>query len=211
MFLVALYECSENYELENPDIDRMYCSKHNWIGERPHCYSLGGEEEGEGEGLSSCNLRFCFVLITFNNNNLIDYDGEEEEDYEEGEETEAEEESPATPKSTAKETQGREENSVLEQEESKPDQSQGGEEEDGDEDEEDDNEVEKSEVHPVTTTTEAPVVDLCQVNNGGCDHNCRFSREDVDAQSRGLVECSCFAGFTLDSGDGRTCHGESQN
>lgn len=189
----------------------MYCSKHNWIGERPHCYSLGGEEEGEGEGLSSCNLQFCFVLITFNQN-LIDYDGEEEEDYEEGEETEAEEESPATPKSTAKETQGREENSVLEQEESKPDQSQGGEEgEDGEEDEEDDNEVEKSEVHPVTTTTEAPVVDLCQVNNGGCDHNCRFSREDVDPQSRGLVECSCFAGFTLDSGDGRTCHGESQN
>lgn len=50
MFLVALYECSENYELENPDVDRMYCSNHAWIGEKPHCYSLGGEDEEGEEG-----------------------------------------------------------------------------------------------------------------------------------------------------------------
>lgn len=132
----------------------------------------------------------------------VDYDGEEEEDYEEGEETEAEEETPATPKSNAKDTQGREENSVLEQEEPKPNPSVEREDE---EDEDEDNEVEKSEVRPETTTTEAPpVIDLCQLSNGGCDHNCRFSREN----SR--VECSCFSGFALDSGDGRTCHGESQ-
>lgn len=66
MFLVALYECSENHELENPDLDRMYCSNHNWIGERPHCYSLGGEEEGEveGEGLSSCYSPMSAIRLT---------------------------------------------------------------------------------------------------------------------------------------------------
>lgn len=50
MFLVAMYECHENHELENTDVDRMYCSNENWEGERPRCYSLGGEEEGEEGG-----------------------------------------------------------------------------------------------------------------------------------------------------------------
>lgn len=50
MFLVAMYECHENHELENPDVDRLYCSNQNWIGEKPRCYSLGGDEEGEEEG-----------------------------------------------------------------------------------------------------------------------------------------------------------------
>lgn len=70
----------------------------------------------------------------------------------------------------------------------------------------------ENEVKEVTTTAQPPppavIVDLCQSGNGGCDHNCRFVH--ADSESAGRVECSCYAGFVLNDGDQRTCHGESQ-
>lgn len=59
---MAVYTCDEDYELENEDNDRLYCSKRKWIGIHPNCMQLeetydengGGEEEEEEEG----NLRW---------------------------------------------------------------------------------------------------------------------------------------------------------
>lgn len=137
----------------------------------------------------------------------------EDEDYEEGEETEAEEEASEN-NVEPKEPPRREDNSVH-VDESEPDVDPAREEHPEAEEEEDemDNEIiPKSEMTDpeVTTTTSppAPVVDLCQLGNGGCDHNCRFVKEDHDPEGR--VECSCFSGFNLNAEDGRTCHGESQ-
>lgn len=119
-------------------------------------------------------------------------------------------------------TPRREENSVLvDESEHDPSHKQVAEtEEEEDEEEEEEARVPEktdSEVPPPSSTEEepeyattkapAPAIDLCQVANGGCDHNCRFAKEDHDPQGR--VECSCFSGFNLNADDGRTCHGES--
>lgn len=137
----------------------------------------------------------------------------EDEDYEEGEENEGEEEPSEKPVEPT-ETTRREDNSVL-VEESEPDvdpAKKDATESVEDVEEEDSNlVVEKidQEVQETTTstTTRAPVIDLCQVGNGGCDHNCLFQIEDNNPEGR--VECSCFSGFDLNTADGRTCYGES--
>lgn len=132
----------------------------------------------------------------------------EDEDYEEGE-GEEEEDNAETEKPLR-----REENSVTADEtepEVQPSQEKvpdNEEEEDEDEDEQEIPEVHKTDSEVVEVTTKAAPVDLCQTANGGCDHNCHFVREENDPEG-GRVVCSCFSGFTLDDGDGRTCHGES--
>ena len=50
---MAFYECDEDYELENLEQDRLYCSRERWVGETPKCMQINddGEEEGsEDEG-----------------------------------------------------------------------------------------------------------------------------------------------------------------
>ena len=58
IFLVAFYECDEDYELENLEHDRLFCSKESWVGDTPKCMAINDEgededeengEEGEGE------------------------------------------------------------------------------------------------------------------------------------------------------------------
>ncbi|XP_058122985.1 uncharacterized protein LOC131293979 [Anopheles ziemanni] len=53
IFLVAYYECDDYYELQPPELDRLYCSSKRWIGKRPECVStrtgLEDDEEGEDE------------------------------------------------------------------------------------------------------------------------------------------------------------------
>lgn len=45
LFLVAFYECNEDYELENLEQDRLYCSKEQWVGDTPKCMAINEEEE----------------------------------------------------------------------------------------------------------------------------------------------------------------------
>lgn len=56
---MAFYECDEDYELENLEHDRLYCSKEKWVGDAPQCMPINDEgeddedeNEGEGEGES---------------------------------------------------------------------------------------------------------------------------------------------------------------
>ena len=50
MFLVAFYECDEGFEFENLEINRLFCSKENWVGENPICISINGDEDEDEEG-----------------------------------------------------------------------------------------------------------------------------------------------------------------
>lgn len=50
MFLVAFYECEDDFELVAPDTDRLYCSQSNWIGERPQCERVSGGDEEYDDG-----------------------------------------------------------------------------------------------------------------------------------------------------------------
>ena len=45
-----------------------------------------------------------------------------------------------------------------------------------------------------------PDINECELNNGGCDHNC--------TNQIGSFLCSCDPGYVLD-GDGLACNGES--
>lgn len=53
IFLVAFYECNDDYELENLEQDRLYCSREEWVGDAPKCMQIhddeGEEETEEGE------------------------------------------------------------------------------------------------------------------------------------------------------------------
>lgn len=62
---MAVYTCDEDYELENEDNDRLYCSKRKWIGTHPNCMQLeeAYDENGEGEEEDEGNLRWIQVLF----------------------------------------------------------------------------------------------------------------------------------------------------
>lgn len=36
-FIVAIYACDEDFELLNANVDRLYCSNREWIGDHPAC------------------------------------------------------------------------------------------------------------------------------------------------------------------------------
>lgn len=66
IFPVAVYTCDEDYELENEDNDRLYCSKRKWIGIHPNCMQLEEtyDENGEGEEEEEeGNLRWIRVFV----------------------------------------------------------------------------------------------------------------------------------------------------
>jgi hypothetical protein len=36
-YLVAVYKCQEGFSLQDPSVDRLYCSEDKWVGEEPVC------------------------------------------------------------------------------------------------------------------------------------------------------------------------------
>lgn len=64
IFLVAFYECDDEFELENSLQDRLYCSREQWVGDEPKCMQIHddeGEENTEEEG----------ELATTNGDNML--------------------------------------------------------------------------------------------------------------------------------------------
>lgn len=63
IFLVAFYDCEEDFELEDPDQDRLYCSKQKWVGDHPNCLSLTTDNE-EGKYIyffKTLTITYCFL------------------------------------------------------------------------------------------------------------------------------------------------------
>ncbi|XP_063229166.1 uncharacterized protein LOC134534612 [Bacillus rossius redtenbacheri] len=52
-YLVAVYECSEGHALLDPEVDRLYCSAEEWVGERPVCQATG-DSAGPEPATSAC-------------------------------------------------------------------------------------------------------------------------------------------------------------
>jgi hypothetical protein len=57
IFLVAFYECNEDFEMENVDQDRLYCSNEQWVAvdfdedNTPKCVAVNEDDnEDEEEG-----------------------------------------------------------------------------------------------------------------------------------------------------------------
>lgn len=51
LFLVAFYECNEDFELENLEQDRLYCSREAWVGDAPKCMAINDDDGDDEEGL----------------------------------------------------------------------------------------------------------------------------------------------------------------
>lgn len=66
IFLVAFYECNDDFELENLEQDRLYCSHEQWIGNVPKCTALeeeSGAEDDEEEEEDEGKNRNCIQSI----------------------------------------------------------------------------------------------------------------------------------------------------
>lgn len=53
VFLVAFYECEDDFDLVELENDHLYCSRERWIGVRPRCVPLNdgnGQEDYDGDG-----------------------------------------------------------------------------------------------------------------------------------------------------------------
>jgi hypothetical protein len=70
LFLVAFYECDEDYELENLEHDRLYCSKEKWVGNTPKCMQINddGEDEDGDENSEGRKLEIYMKNILINRN-----------------------------------------------------------------------------------------------------------------------------------------------
>lgn len=66
IFLVAFYECDDDYELDNTHPDRVYCSHEQWVGDEPKCMQIH-DDEGEEEG----NTEEEGELATTNGDNML--------------------------------------------------------------------------------------------------------------------------------------------
>lgn len=66
-FLVAIYECYEFHALENPESNRLYCSKGEWIGTRPVCTRIEGTDgDGDNDEPSDCKFEIIlYILLEF--------------------------------------------------------------------------------------------------------------------------------------------------
>jgi hypothetical protein len=42
-YLVAVYKCQEGFSLQDPSVDRLYCSEDKWVGEEPVCTATSND------------------------------------------------------------------------------------------------------------------------------------------------------------------------
>ncbi|XP_012157231.1 fibrillin-1 isoform X2 [Ceratitis capitata] len=193
IFLVALYACNDNFELEDAEIATLYCSQRKWVGELPTCVALGEYTDADED----------------------DYDEYEPVDGEdEGDEEDAAEESidnnvappPPPPPVTAQVEETEQEISneiepVVQQSHHEGSESEAP--------------TATEAVQPVTDVnivvapTQDPYTpryldDDCGADKGGCEHKCE--RLLFPGENEPRLKCSCFDGFSLDPNDYASCH-----
>lgn len=218
VFLVALYACNDNFELEDADITTLYCSQRKWVGELPTCVALGeytdADEEGECEWSEIALYIFLykhspFTCTEYDEYEAVDDDDEEDEEDVVEESTDNRVAPPPPPPPAVAEVEETEqeisneietaahENTSQERESVAPTNAEPV--------------VPVTDVNIIVAPTQDPYTpryldDNCGADKGGCEHKCE--RLLFPGENEPRLKCSCFDGFSLDPNDYASCHGE---
>jgi hypothetical protein len=70
IFLVVFYKCDKNYEMENVDQDRLYCSNEQWVAvdydedNTPKCVAVNEDDnDDDEEGALKIHLRIIETIF----------------------------------------------------------------------------------------------------------------------------------------------------
>lgn len=196
VFLVALYACNDNFELEDAEITTLYCSQRKWVGDLPNCVALGEYTDADEEEYDEYET----------------VDGEDGQDEEDGDDV-AEESTdnrvapppPAPPVVAEAEEPEQEisneietavqENTAQENESPAPTNAEPV--------------VPVTDINIVVAPTQDPYTpryldDNCGADKGGCEQKCE--RLLFPGENEPRLKCSCFEGFSLDPNDYASCH-----
>ncbi|XP_028901941.2 fibrillin-1 [Zeugodacus cucurbitae] len=204
VFLVAVYACNDNFELEDADITTLYCSQRKWVGDLPTCVALGEYTDADEEEYEEYEA----------------VDGEGEGEDEEDEEDVAGESidnhvAPPPPPPPAVSEVVETEHEISNEIETAVHENTA---------QENGNPVQESESaaptheEPVVPVTDVNIVvaptqdpytpryldDNCGADKGGCEHKCE--RLLFPGENEPRLKCSCFEGFSLDPNDYSSCH-----
>ncbi|XP_032596993.2 uncharacterized protein LOC6556435 [Drosophila grimshawi] len=227
IFLAAYYACVDNYDLERAEVNALYCSVNQWVGELPTCLSRGeypyDEDEEDDED---------YDYAANSNSAAEEMDGESELD-ESGDPVAL----PPPPPPVGKEEQVDEVRHVDEQSEHKADIPPVDEPEWEPELSRPDTEPEivvhvieqepepepEPKLEPEPQPDQGPVTDInnivvaptqdpysprvldenCGKDRGGCAHKCE--RLLYPGENEPRLKCSCNEGYTLDLQDYARC------
>nr|XP_036215004.1 fibrillin-1 isoform X2 [Bactrocera oleae] len=193
VFLVALYACNDNFELEDADITTLYCSQRKWVGELPTCVALGEYTDADEE--------------EYDEYEAVDDDDEEDEEDVVQESTDNRVAPPPPPPPAVAEVKETEqeisneietaahENTSQERESVAPTNAEPV--------------VPVTDVNIIVAPTQDPYTpryldDNCGADKGGCEHKCE--RLLFPGENEPRLKCSCFDGFSLDPNDYASCH-----
>uniref|UniRef100_A0A0K8V5N2 Fibrillin-2 n=1 Tax=Bactrocera latifrons TaxID=174628 RepID=A0A0K8V5N2_BACLA len=191
VFLVALYACNDNFELEDADITTLYCSQHKWVGDLPTCVALGEYTDADEE--------------EYDEYEAVDDDEDEEDVAEESTDNRVAPPPPPPPAVVKVEENEQEisneietaahENIAQESESAAPSNAEP--------------DVPVTDVNIVVAPTQDPYTpryldDNCGADKGGCEQKCE--RLLFPGENEPRLKCSCFDGFSLDPNDYASCH-----
>ncbi|XP_018783178.1 PREDICTED: fibrillin-1 isoform X2 [Bactrocera latifrons] len=191
VFLVALYACNDNFELEDADITTLYCSQHKWVGDLPTCVALGEYTDADEE--------------EYDEYEAVDDDEDEEDVAEESTDNRVAPPPPPPPAVVKVEENEQEisneietvahENTAQESESAAPSNAEP--------------DVPVTDVNIVVAPTQDPYTpryldDNCGADKGGCEQKCE--RLLFPGENEPRLKCSCFDGFSLDPNDYASCH-----
>ncbi|XP_031619500.1 fibrillin-2 isoform X2 [Contarinia nasturtii] len=183
-FLVAIYGCDEDYYLENPQSNRLYCSQGIWVGNYPVCvmkegdvdYGTDSDDDNQNENSDSIKTdteNTATNSVQQNNENI-------------NTETVEKNVTPNEPISVASTNDNSNVDEQIITNEIIPQTKE-----------------ETINVIPNEIEKPTPTSNSCDVNNGGCEQICNMVPDDDIGAN--VPECSCNIGFYLDQMDGVKC------
>ncbi|KAH8278249.1 hypothetical protein KR044_008526, partial [Drosophila immigrans] len=201
VFLVAYYACNENYEFENIQINALFCSAKQWVGELPTCWpSVEYTEDDNDDGDNDDD--------NGNDNDDYDYDLDSESQVAEVPHAPNAVAPPPPPPPVEREEL---EPQVQVQQAPEIETSEPAVESSSDpETNQTDSESESAtDINIVVAPTKDPysprlLDENCGEDRGGCAHKCE--RLLFPGENEPRLKCSCNEGFTLDPLDYSNCH-----
>ncbi|XP_050333374.1 fibrillin-1 isoform X2 [Bactrocera neohumeralis] len=191
VFLVAVYACNDNFELEDADITTLYCSQRKWVGDLPTCVALGEYTDADEE--------------EYDEYEAVDDDEDEEDVAEESTDNRVAPPPPPPPAIAEVEENEQEISNEIETaaHENTAQESESGAPSNAEPD------VPVTDVNIVVAPTQDPYTpryldDNCGADKGGCEQKCE--RLLFPGENEPRLKCSCFDGFSLDPNDYASCH-----